>query len=91
MGEGSIKFQPEEDFLEDLDVYKKIISKLRCFIFWDMTSCSLLKANRRFGGTFHLYLQRRRISQARNQRENRRQVDFLDPKVGGDIFLRNVS
>jgi hypothetical protein len=31
---------------------------------------SLLKVNRRFGGTCHLHLQGRRISQARNQRES---------------------
>jgi hypothetical protein len=29
-------------------------------IFWDMTSCSLLSFNRRFGGTYRLHLQGRR-------------------------------
>jgi hypothetical protein len=38
-------------------------------IFWDVTPCSPLKLNRRFGGTCRLHLQGRRISQARNQRE----------------------
>jgi hypothetical protein len=38
-------------------------------IFWDMTLCSPLKVNRRFGGAFRLNLQCLRISQARNQRE----------------------
>jgi hypothetical protein len=38
------------------------------FYHWDMTPCSPLKFNRRFGGTcLHLHL--RRISQARNQLE----------------------
>jgi hypothetical protein len=52
-------------------------------IFWDITSCSPLKVNRRFGGRcrllatcFHasylLYL-------------------FFDPEDGSDIFLRNVG
>jgi hypothetical protein len=38
-------------------------------IFWDITQCSTLKVNRRFGGTCRLHLQGRRIRQARNQRE----------------------
>jgi hypothetical protein len=38
-------------------------------IFCDITPCSPLKVNRRFGGTCRLHLQRRRISQARNQRD----------------------
>jgi hypothetical protein len=37
-------------------------------IVWDITSCSPLKVNRRFGGTYRLYLQGRDINQARNQR-----------------------
>jgi hypothetical protein len=91
IGEKCIKFQPEEDFLEDLGVDVRIISKLRCSIFWDIISCSLLKINLRFGGTLRLYLQGRRISQARNQRESRWQAEFFDPEDGGDIFLRNIS
>jgi hypothetical protein len=39
-------------------------------ISWDTTPRSPLKVNRRFGGTCRLHLQRRRISQARNQRES---------------------
>jgi hypothetical protein len=37
--------------------------------FWDITPCSLLKVNRRFGGKCHLHLQGRRISQERNRHE----------------------
>jgi hypothetical protein len=37
----------------------------------DITPCSPLKVNRRFGGTCGLYLQGRWISQARNQRESK--------------------
>jgi hypothetical protein len=39
-------------------------------VFSDVTPCSLLKVNRRFGGTYRLHLQGRRISQTRNQRES---------------------
>jgi hypothetical protein len=44
-------------------------------ILYDITPCSPLKINRRFGGTYHLHFQSRRISQARNQREGRWQAD----------------
>jgi hypothetical protein len=37
-------------------------------VFWDITPCSPVKVNLRFGGTCRLHLQSRRISQARNQR-----------------------
>jgi hypothetical protein len=42
---------------------------MKSSIFWDITPRSPLKVNRRFGGTYRLHLQGRRISQARNQRE----------------------
>jgi hypothetical protein len=38
-------------------------------VFWDITPWSPLKVNRRFGGTYCLHLQGRRISEASNQRE----------------------
>jgi hypothetical protein len=71
-------------------------------IFWDITPCSPLNVNRRFGGTYHLHLPGRRINRARNQCESRWQTwlcfhpDFLlcllfDPEDGGDMFLRNVG
>jgi hypothetical protein len=37
----------------------------------DMTPCSPLKVNRRFGGTRRLHLEGLRTSRARNQREHR--------------------
>jgi hypothetical protein len=54
-------------------------------LFWDITQCSPLKVNRRFGGTCRLHFQGRRISQARNQHEIKRQAE------PGDVFLRNVG
>jgi hypothetical protein len=41
---------------------------MKSSVFWDITSCSPLKMNRRFGGAFHLHLQGQ-ISLARNQHE----------------------
>jgi hypothetical protein len=40
-------------------------------ISWDIRPYSLVKANRRYGGTDRLRLQGRRIKEARNQRESR--------------------
>jgi hypothetical protein len=37
------------------------------FIFWNITLCRLLKVNRHLGGTCHIHLQGRKISQVRNQ------------------------
>jgi hypothetical protein len=60
--------------------------------------CSPLKVNRRFGGTYRLHLQGRRINQARNQRESGSMhsltllhagclpVLFFDPENGDDMF-----
>jgi hypothetical protein len=42
---------------------------LKSTIFWDRTPCSPLKVNQQFGGTYHLHLQGREVSQGRNQRE----------------------
>jgi hypothetical protein len=40
---------------------------IKSAILWNMTPCSQLKVNRRFGGTYRLYLQGQIISRARNQ------------------------
>jgi hypothetical protein len=42
---------------------------MKSSIFWDITLCSPLKVNQRLGGTCHLHVQDRRISQERNQHE----------------------
>jgi hypothetical protein len=71
-------------------------------IFWDIKSCSPLKVNRRFGGTYQLHLQGRKINPGRYQRERKWQAEldfhagvllglFLDPEDGTGIFLQNVS
>jgi hypothetical protein len=65
---------------------------LKSTIFWDMTLCSTLKVNRRFGGTCRLNLQDRRLSRPRNHRESRWQLLglFFNPEDWGYIFPRNV-
>jgi hypothetical protein len=40
---------------------------MKSTIFWDITPCSPLKINGRFGGTCHFHLQGLRISRARHQ------------------------
>jgi hypothetical protein len=74
---------------------------MKSTIFWDITPCNPLKVNRRFGGTYCLHLQGRKISRARNQLESRLvtycdagfllSLHIFDPEDGGDMFLRNVG
>jgi hypothetical protein len=52
---------------------------MKSTIFWDITPCSPLRVDLRFGGTYRLDLQGRRISRARarNQRESRLQARLI--------------
>jgi hypothetical protein len=64
---------------------------MKRIIFWDITPCSPLKVNRRFGGSYDLHIQGPWISQARNQRESRWQAElwfglFFNPDDGGGMF-----
>jgi hypothetical protein len=58
------------------EVLTAVIMKIT--IFWDITPCSPLSVNRRFGGTYCLHLQGRKISRARSQCKSRWQAE---PKV----------
>jgi hypothetical protein len=58
------------------DKDQKETASLKSTIFWDMTPCSPLKVNRRFGGSYSLHLQFRKINRARNQRESRCQAEL---------------
>jgi hypothetical protein len=51
-------------------------------IFWDITPCSRLNFNRRFGGICRLHLLGRRISQARNEH-----VAWLYLPIARSLFL----
>jgi hypothetical protein len=57
--------------------------------FWDVTKCTSLKVNRRFGGTCRLRLRGRRIRQARIK------MGLLgllfDTEDAGDMIIRNVD
>jgi hypothetical protein len=67
---------------------------MKSAIFWDIKARSLLKVNRRFGGTYRLHLQVRRIREARNQCEGKCTCFhglLFGPEDGGDLFLRNVG
>jgi hypothetical protein len=69
---------------------------LKSSVLCDLTPCNPLKVSRRFRGTCRLHLQRRRISQTRNQRgAGSKQAGlllglFFDPEDGDEMFLRNV-
>jgi hypothetical protein len=61
-----------------------------CFkssVFWDRTSCSPLKATRRFGTAYGVHVQGRRIRK-RYHRESRWQCLFFDPKVRCYVALK---
>jgi hypothetical protein len=70
-------------------------------VFWDITPCSPLKVNRRFGGTCRLHLHGLRISQAINQHKACSACYllhtgyllglFFDDGDGGNMFLQNVG
>jgi hypothetical protein len=64
--------------------FKGTENKLKISIFWDITPCSPLKVNWRFGRVFRLHLQDRRKIQARNQHKagNKR------AEYGHGIFLQ---
>jgi hypothetical protein len=59
---------------------------IKGIIFWDMTPCSPLSYNQRFGGTYRLHLQdrRNRFSKTSKQAGGK-------PEDGDDMFLRNVG
>jgi hypothetical protein len=55
------------------EVLKAVVMKSP--IFWDIRPCGPSKVNRRFGGTYRLHLQGRRISRESNQRDGRWQAE----------------
>jgi hypothetical protein len=62
------------------------VYKWRSSVFWDITPCSPLKVNRRFGGRFLLHLQGRKWE---NPETSVKQMAVLIE--AGDMFLRNVG
>jgi hypothetical protein len=53
--------------------------RVKSYVFWDVTSCSPFRVNRRFEGTCRLHPQSRRISQIREQHEGRKSTVCLLP------------
>jgi hypothetical protein len=71
---------------------------LKSIFFWVMTPCSALSGTRRFGRTYRLHLQGRRIVQQTSEQAGGKQKLarwfaelFFNPEDGGDTFLRNVG
>jgi hypothetical protein len=64
------------------EVFTAVVMK--SIIFWDMTPCSPLSCNRRFGGAYRLS---RVINQSESRWESRVLILFFDPEDGGDMFL----
>jgi hypothetical protein len=61
------------------EVFTAVVMK--SIIFWDMTPCSPFSCTRRFGGTYRLHLQGRRIVQQTSEQAGGKQ----------DTFLQNVG
>jgi hypothetical protein len=59
---------------------------MKSIIFWDMTPCSALSFNRRFGRTYRLHLQGRRNRFGKTSKQAGGK-----PEDGGDMFLHNVG
>jgi hypothetical protein len=77
----------EEIFLsKTMFLTKSWTTNSRVLIFWDITPCSQLEVNRRFGGECRLHLQEARINQARNQHE----AGSKQSSDGGHVFFPNV-
>jgi hypothetical protein len=74
------------------DVLRAVVMK--CTIFRDTMQCSPLKVNQLFGATYCLHLQGRRISRARNQRENgwqeNRKKPFLEKRRERNTVLIEI-
>jgi hypothetical protein len=75
--------------LVGFEVFTAVV--LKSIFFWDMTPCTPLSGTRRFGGTYPLHLQGRRIVQQSHLLARCFAQLFYDPEDGGDTFLRNVG
>jgi hypothetical protein len=60
--------------VQDLRFSQTVV--LKSTIFWNITQYNPLRVNLHFGETYHLHLQGRRISRAKNQRESRWQAEL---------------
>jgi hypothetical protein len=74
-------------YIVGFEVFTTVVMK--AIIFWNITPCSALSFNRRFGGIYRLHLQNRIILLATYFHTGLLLSLFLDPEDGGDMFLRN--
>jgi hypothetical protein len=70
-------------FLVGFEVFTVVVMK--SIIFWDMTLCSPLSFNRRFGGKYRLHLQGRRN---RFSKPASKQLAWLAGLLNLRVFLR---
>jgi hypothetical protein len=64
---------------------------MKSIIFWDMTPCSPLSSNRRFGGTYRLHLQGRRKVQQTNEQAGGRPTHCSVPAMRRGGLLRGLG
>jgi hypothetical protein len=57
----------------EFEVFTAVVMK--SIIFWDVMPCSLLRCNRRFGGTYRLHLQGRRKKIQQDEQVSRWQAE----------------
>jgi hypothetical protein len=62
-----------------------IATPMKSDIFWDITACSPVEGNRRFGGTYDLHLQGGKASQMKLTVASW----LFDPEDGSNMLLRN--
>jgi hypothetical protein len=60
---------------------------MKSCIFWDITPCSPLEANGRFGGSYRLQLQGRKLSQTIHQHEEGSRLYFPFPHTCFSLIL----
>jgi hypothetical protein len=78
-------------FLQFLQQSFHYMFNINSTIFWDITPYSPLRVNRRFGGTYRLHLQGRRISRARCQRESKWQAEHGVVRTSNPTFNLKFS
>jgi hypothetical protein len=70
------------------EVFTEVVMK--SIIFWDVTPCSALRCNRRFGGTYRLHLQVRRKNFQQYQRVIRWQADLVQHRYQCRAFVNTA-
>jgi hypothetical protein len=64
---------------------------MKSSIFWDITPCTPLKINRRFGGTYLSPPSASKDKTSKNNMKKEASRAWLDAEDGVDMFFRNVG